>query len=119
MGERVKIGDKVKVGGVRVGVMIGKGVKVGEGEVDRDRKKVRMKKELIEEIGEGRGWKEDVLRGMGNMNVGGEVWDIMGGEKVERLWKVVREDWKEWWGGVVGDGEVRILLMREEGKIYV
>ena len=119
IGETLKIADKLKLPRVTLGVMIGKAVKLAEGHLDTHSKKVTMNKEFIQDIAHRTGCNEDVLTAIRNMNLARELWDIIPAEKLETFSKLLTEHCKQCCAPLLPDGELTILLISEDGKIYV
>ena len=61
IGETLRIADELKLPHVTLGVMMGKAVKLAEGNLDTHSKKVTMNKDFIQDIARRSGCKEDVL----------------------------------------------------------
>ena len=98
--------------------MIGKAVKLAEGHLDTHSKKVTMNKEFIQDIAHRTGCNEDVLTAIRNMNLARELWDIIPAEKLETFSKLLTEHCKQCCAPLPPDGELTILLISEDGKIY-
>ena len=119
IGETLKIADELKLPRVTLGVMIGKAVKLAEGHLDTHSKKVVMNKDFIQDIARRAECGEDVSAAIRKMNLARELWDIIPAEKLETFAKLLIELCGQCCAPLLPDGELTILLIGEDGKIYV
>lgn len=119
IGETLRIADELKLPHVTLGVMMGKAVKLAEGNLDTHSKKVTMNKDFIQDIARRSGCKEDVLAAIRQMNLARELWDIIPTEKTEAFSKLLIEHCRQCCAPLLPNGELTILLISESGKIYV
>ena len=119
IGETLRIADELKLPHVTLGVMMGKAVKLAEGNLDTHSKKVTMNKDFIQDIARRSGCKEDVLVAIRQMNLARELWDIIPTEKTEAFSKLLIEHCRQCCAPLLPNGELTILLISESGKIYV
>lgn len=98
--------------------MIGKAVKLAEGNLDTHSKKVTMNKEFIRNIARLAGCKEETLAAIGQMNLARELWDIIPEDLLEKFAKALIECCHRHCAPLLPNGELTVLLITENGKIY-
>ena len=118
IGETLQIAAEEQIPRVTLGVMIGKAVKLAEGNLDTHSKKVTMNKEFIQDIARQAGCKEETLAAIGQMNLARELWDIIPEELLEKFAKVLIECCHRHCAPLLPHGELTVLLITENGRIY-
>ena len=118
IGETLKIAAEEQVPHVTLGVMMGKAVKLAEGNLDTHSKKVTMNKEFIQDLARQTGCSEETLAAIGQMNLARELWDIIPEELLEKFGKALIELCHRHCAPLLPNGELTILLITENGKIY-
>lgn len=119
IGETLKIAGQLGLPHVTLGVMIGKAVKLAEGNLDTHSKKVTMNKEFIRKVARQAGCGEDVTTAIRQMNLARELWNIIPAEKTEAFSRLLIEHCRQCCASLLPNGELTILLISEDGKIYV
>lgn len=94
-------------------------MKLAEGHLDTHSKKVVMNKDFIQDIASRAECGEDVSAAIRKMNLARELWDIIPAEKLETFAKLLIELCGQCCAPLLPDGELTILLIGEDGKIYV
>ena len=118
IGETLKIAAEEQVPHVTLGVMMGKAVKLAEGNLDTHSKKVTMNKEFIQDLARQTGCSEETLAAIGQMNLARELWDIIPEELLEKFGKALIELCHRHCDPLLPNGELTVLLITENGKIY-
>lgn len=118
IGETLKIAAEEQVPHVTLGVMMGKAVKLAEGNLDTHSKKVTMNKEFIQDLARQTGCSEETLAAIGQMNLARELWDIIPEELLEKFGKALIELCHRHCAPLLPNGELTVLLITENGKIY-
>ncbi len=118
IGETLKIAAEEQVPHVTLGVMMGKAGKLAEGNLDTHSKKVTMNKEFIQDLARQTGCSEETLAAIGQMNLARELWDIIPEELLEKFGKALIELCHRHCDPLLPNGELTILLITENGKIY-
>ena len=118
IGETLKIAAEEQVPHVTLGVMMGKAVKLAEGNLDTHSKKVTMNKEFIQDLARQTGCSEETLAAIGQMNLARELWDIIPEELLEKFGKALIELCHRHCDPLLPNSELTILLITENGKIY-
>ncbi len=119
IGETLKIADELGVPRVTLGVMIGKAVKLAEGNLDTHSKKVTMNRDFILDIARQAACGEEVAAAIRQMNLARELWSIIPAEKTEGFAKLLIGYCRRCCASLLPHGELTILLISEDGKIYV
>lgn len=118
IGETLKIAAEEQIPHVTLGVMMGKAVKLAEGNLDTHSKKVTMNKEFIQDLARQTGCSEETLAAIGQMNLARELWDIIPEELLEKFGKALIELCHRHCDPLLPNSELTILLITENGKIY-
>lgn len=118
IGDTLKIAAELELPRVTLGVMIGKAVKLAEGYHDTHSKKVTMNKEFIQEIARQAGCAKETLAAIGQMNLARELWDIIPANTLDSFCKLLIKHCHRHCDALLPDGELTILLIAEDGKIY-
>lgn len=118
IGETLKIAAELELSYVTLGVMIGKAVKLAEGNLDTHSKKVVMNKNFIRKIVRQAECKEETIVSIEQMNLARELWDIIPADKLKSFCKLLIESCHQCCDPLLPNGELTILLITEDGKIY-
>lgn len=119
IGETLKIADTLELPQVTLGVMIGKAVKLAEGNLDTHSRKVVMNKHFIQDIARRAGCSEAVLNRIGQINMARELWDIIPADELAIFSKALIGHCLQHCAPLLPKGELTLLLITENGKIYV
>lgn len=119
IGDTLKIAAELGISHVTLGVMIGKAVKLAEGYLDTHSKKVTMNKDFILEVARQAGCTESTFTAIRQMNLARELWELIPAGRVESFCKLLIEHCHRICNPLLPDGELTILLITENGKIYV
>lgn len=119
IGDTLKIAAELGISHVTLGVMIGKAVKLAEGYLDTHSKKVTMNKDFILEVARQAECTESTFTAIRQMNLARELWEIIPAGKIEYFCKLLIEHCQRSCRPLLPDGELTILLITEDGKIYV
>lgn len=118
IGETIKLAAELSLPRLTLGVMIGKAVKLAEGNLDTHSKKVTMNKEFIRDIARQAGCPTETLAAIDAMNLARELWDIIPHGCLEPFCKLLIELCHRHCAPLLPDGELTILLITENGEIY-
>ncbi|AVM57018.1 precorrin-6x reductase [Bacteroides heparinolyticus] len=119
IGETLKIADEEEVTCVSLGVMIGKAVKLAEGNLDTHSKKVTMNKTFIQNIARQAGCRSETLAAIGQMTLARELWDIIPEESLNKFGKILVAHCHRHCAPLLPNGELTVLLITENGEIYL
>ena len=118
IGETLKIADEKEVARVVLGVMIGKAVKLAEGNPDTHSKKVTMNKAFIQDIACRAGCGSETLAAIGQMTLARELWNIIPKDVLKEFGRILVEHCHRYCAPLLPNGELTVLLINENGEIY-
>ena len=119
IGETIKIAAELELPRVTLGVMMGKAVKLAEGNLNTHSKKVTMNKDFIREMARKAGCGEETLTSIGEMNLARELWELIPADQLDVFCKLLIESCHRYCDPLLPNGELTLLLITEDGKIYV
>jgi cobalt-precorrin-5B (C1)-methyltransferase len=114
IGETLKIAHELHIGQVTLGVMLGKAVKLAEGQLDTHSRKAVMNKEFIREMLHEAGCDVDVS----GLTLARELWELLPQDALQRFAQVVIRHCTHHCQPLLPDGELTILLIDDNGKVY-
>lgn len=118
IGETLKIAEEEEVACISLGVMIGKAVKLAEGNPDTHSKKVTMNKAFIQDIARRAGCGSETLAAIGQMTLARELWDIIPKDVLKEFGRILVEHCHRYCAPLLPNGELTVLLINENGEIY-
>ncbi|MGP1538019.1 cobalt-precorrin-5B (C(1))-methyltransferase CbiD [Bacteroides heparinolyticus] len=119
IGETLKIAEEEEVACISLGVMIGKAVKLAEGNPDTHSKKVTMNKAFIQAIARRAGCGSETLAAIGQMTLARELWDIIPKDVLKEFGRILVEHCHRYCAPLLPNGELTVLLINENGDIYL
>ena len=117
IGETLKIAAKLKVPLVTLGIMIGKAVKLAEGNLDTHSKKVVMNKEFLKQVAMEAGCSPDVESMIERLTLARELWTLLSEEDCGKFFPCLLEHCFAHCVPLLPEGKLTILLIDEEGNI--
>ena len=114
IGETLKIAHELHIGQVTLGVMLGKAVKLAEGQLDTHSRKAVMNKVFIREMLHEAGCDVDVS----GLTLARELWELLPQDALQRFAQVVIRHCTHHCQPLLPDGELTILLIDDNGKVY-
>ena len=117
IGETLKIAAKLKVPLVTLGIMIGKAVKLAEGNLDTHSKKVVMNKEFLRQVAMEAGCSPDVESMIEKLTLARELWTLLSEEDSGKFFPCLLEHCFAHCVPLLPEGKLTILLIDEEGNI--
>lgn len=117
IGETLKIAAKLKVPLVTLGIMIGKAVKLAEGNLDTHSKKVVMNKEFLKQVAMEAGCSPDVESMIEKLTLARELWTLLSEEDSGKFFPCLLEHCFAHCVPLLPEGKLTILLIDEEGNI--
>ena len=115
VGETLKIAHELGVRRLTLGVMLGKAVKLAEGQLDTHSRKGTMDKAFVAQMLAEAGCADVELA---SVTLARELWQRLPAERVEAFAQVVIRRCAEHCRPLLPDGELTILLIDEEGVVF-
>lgn len=119
IGETLKLADSLKVPRITLGVMIGKAVKLAEGHLDTHSRQVTMNRDFIISMAREGGCGEDVCTRIDGITLARELWDLIPASLLPTFAQTVIDHCYHHCAPLLPHGELTILLISEDGRIYV
>lgn len=119
IGETLKLADSLKVPRITLGVMIGKAVKLAEGHLDTHSRQVTMNRDFIISMARKAGCGEDVCTRIDGITLARELWDLIPTSLLPTFAQTVIDHCYHHCAPLLPHGELTILLISEDGRIYV
>lgn len=119
IGETLKLADSLKVPRITLGVMIGKAVKLAEGHLDTHSRQVTMNRDFIISMAREAGCGEDVYTRINGITLARELWDLIPASLLPTFTQTVIDHCYHHCAPLLPHGELTILLISEDGRIYV
>ena len=117
IGETLEKLSTLSVPKVYMGIMLGKAVKLAEGNMDTHSRKVVMNKEFIHRMAEEAGCSEAAHSLIDGLTLARELWNGLSPEDLDRLMLRVVDACYEASSRLVPDSELSLLLIDDEGNI--
>ena len=114
IGETLKIANELDIKKVTLGVMLGKAVKLAAGHLDTHSRKATMDKAFIQQMLE----EADCNVDISEMTLAREIWDRLPEDKREAFACTVIRHCAEHCNPLLPNGDLAILLIDDNGKIY-
>ncbi len=118
IGETLKLADSLKVPRITLGVMIGKAVKLAEGHLDTHSRQVTMNRNFIISMAREAGCGEDVCTRIDGITLARELWDLIPASLLPTFTQTVIDHCYHHCAPLLPHGELTILLISEDGRIY-
>ena len=119
IGETLKLADSLNVPRITLGVMIGKAVKLAEGHLDTHSRQVTMNRNFIISMAREAGCGEDVCTRIDGITLARELWDLIPASLLPIFAQTVIDHCHHHCAPLLPHGELTILLISEDGRIYV
>lgn len=117
IGETLKIAAELDVKSLTMGLMIGKAVKLAEGNLDTHSKKVMMNKSFISSIASEAGCQSCTLKNIENMILARDLWKLLTPKEMDSFCKLLIAHCHKYCDILLPHGVLDIKLISEEGKI--
>ncbi len=114
IGETLKIANELNIKHVTLGVMLGKAVKLAAGHLDTHSRKATMDKAFIRQLVDEANCDIDIS----NITLAREIWDCLQEDKRKAFAHTVIRHCYEYCAPLLPNGELTILLIDDNGKIY-
>ena len=118
IGETIKIAAELAIPNVTLGIMLGKAVKLAEGNLDTHSHKVVMNKTFIKQMLGEAGCEQAVIDRVDDMTLARELWSIIPPSFLPSFCQVVISHCRKHCAPLLPKGELTILLIDEQGDIH-
>ena len=114
IGETLKMAHELGIMKVTLGVMLGKAVKLADGHLDTHSRKATMDKAFIHQLLHEANCDIDIS----DITLAREIWDLLTEDKRQAFASTVIRHCAEYCDPLLPKGELTILLIDDEGRIY-
>ncbi|MCE2615558.1 MAG: cobalt-precorrin-5B (C(1))-methyltransferase CbiD [Phocaeicola sp.] len=118
IGETIKLAQEMHIPNVTLGIMMGKAVKLAEGNLDTHSKKVTMNKEFIKQMAREAGCDESIINEIDTINLARELWEKIPANKIEDFCETIIHHCHNCCDPLLPDGKLSILIIGEKGDIH-
>lgn len=117
IGESLRLACEKGISDVRLGVMIGKAVKLAEGHLDTHSHKVVMNKGFLVSLAEEAGCGADTCRSIASMSMARDLWAILSHSDAPLFFNTLLHHCMKHCRKVFPNGNLSILLVDEDGTV--
>lgn len=117
IGDTIKIAADLEIKAVTLGIMIGKAVKLAEGNLDTHSKQVTMNKDFLREVALSAGCGGETLAVIEKITLARELWTLLSAKDLQAFCSRLLGLCHQYCDPLLPEGELTILLISEEGKI--
>jgi cobalt-precorrin-5B (C1)-methyltransferase len=114
IGETLRMAHELQIPNVTLGVMLGKAVKLAEGQLDTHSRRGTMNIGFVRQLLREAGCDMDIS----HITLARELWEQIPQEKVGGFVKVVIDHCRKHCGPLLPDGHLTLMLISDEGEIY-
>ncbi len=117
IGETIKIASELDIKEVTLGVMIGKVVKLAEGNLDTHSKNVTMNKSFLVSLAEQSNCSTETIEAIKKINLARQLWDIISENEIGFFSLIVKKCY-DICSPLLPNGKLTVMLISEKGRIY-
>lgn len=117
IGETIKIAADLGIPKVTLGIMMGKAVKLAEGNLDTHSKQVTMNKDFLREVSRSAGCSEDAQTVIEKITLARELWTLLSADDLQAFCARLLQLCHQHCDPLLPEGKLTILLISEEGEI--
>ncbi|MFA6767304.1 MAG: cobalt-precorrin-5B (C(1))-methyltransferase CbiD [Parabacteroides sp.] len=117
IGDTLKIAAELSIKTVTLGIMIGKAVKLAEGNLDTHSRNVVMNKSFLKQLATEAGCSKAAQMVINNITLARELWTQLNMDDAHRFFPKVIDQCLKHCTPLLPKGEITILLIDEEGHI--
>ena len=114
IGETLRMADELGFASVTLGVMLGKAVKLAEGQLDTHSRRATMNKDFIAQILS----EADIHVDLTSMTLARELWTIVPPDRLPAMVSTVISHCRRHCAPLFPRGELTILLISDDGQVY-
>lgn len=117
IGEAIKLASELGFEGLCLGVMIGKAVKLAEGNLDTHSKHTTMNRAFITELAKQAGCSSDTIKAIESITLARQLWEAIP-ENESSFFSLLVEKCYKVCAPLLSNGKLVVMLISEKGKIY-
>ncbi|MEG1866308.1 MAG: cobalt-precorrin-5B (C(1))-methyltransferase CbiD [Bacteroides sp.] len=114
IGEALKLAAELEISRVTLGLMLGKAVKLAEGQLDTHSKVATMNLAFLVDLAEKAGCTKETMQAIGGMTLARELWTLLPDVEQQRFFLLLTEECYRHCRPLLPGGELTITLLREE-----
>lgn len=119
IGETLKIAADLEIHQVTLGIMMGKAVKLAEGNLDTHSKQVTMNKDFLRQVASAAGCGEYAQSVIERITLARELWTLLSADDLQAFCTRLLQLCHQHCDPLLPEGELTILLISEEGEIII
>lgn len=116
IGETINIASELGIKKLTLGIMIGKAVKLAEGSLDTHSKKVVMNKSFLIQLAEDAGCSVQTTEAIREITMARQLWEIIPSSEMNFFSLMIHKCYSVC-KPLFPDGDLEVLLIREDGEI--
>lgn len=118
VGETLKAADELGISRLTIGMMIGKAVKVAEGQEDTHSHKVAMNRKFLARLASDAGCSYRSVDVISGLNMARELWSSLDVEDLTLFINALARRCYSFCRNIFLKGELEILIISDEGKVF-
>lgn len=118
IGESLRIAAGLNIGRITVGIMLGKAVKLAEGNTDTHSHKVVMNREFLAWVADKAGCGPEAGKIIAGINMAKELWSALSEEDAGLFFPYLLSLCKKVCRDLYPSGELEMMLITDSGRIY-
>lgn len=116
VGDTMLLGQELKVPKLTIGLMLGKAVKLAEGNLDTHSHKITLNRDFLSRIANEVGCSSEVSSVIVNMNMARELWKGLSAQDADRFFPAILKLCKKHCSAIY-QGDLEAVLMDDNGQI--
>lgn len=117
IGDTLRIADELEIKELTAGVMLGKAVKLAEGNMDTHSHKVTMNRKFLAGVAKEAGCSEEAITIMSNLNMAREMWQSLSAQDADRFFPAILRLCEKSCRRIYLHGSLRLILIDDSGAI--
>ena len=118
IGDTIAIANEMGFKKISLGIMLGKAVKLAEGNLDTHSSNVTMNRDFIASVLREAGCPKEVVESAYTITLARELWDIVPMETMQSFVNTIIAKCKEACAPLCGKAELTLLLIGENGSVF-
>ena len=117
IGQTLTIAAELGVARLTLGLMMGKAVKLAEGQLDTHSKRSTMNRTFIRSLAQEAGCSPQVQAQIPAISLARELWSLLNAEEKPAFCRVLIEHCRRYCAPLIPEGELTIVLVTDEGEV--